>query len=300
VTERNDNPLVTIIIPTYNYALYLVKALRSCISQSYSNLEIIVIDDGSTDNTREVVQGFHDDRIRYHYQENRGVSASRNRGLELAQGTFIAFLDADEYLTDDSIETRLAMMLDRCDIHFVLTAAYSADNKGTLSFRDDGFNSDIVSDRLCERFLLKRLPYTTSAVLMRADRARQFEFPGNLDNGEDIVYFSKVFFETKGCFLTKPTAVSFSHSDSLRHNLDNLKDHGMGLVGAIFDDPCFQGRLDHIRRRFTADRCFELFRRFFRSEEKTLARKYYRQAVSLQPWKVMKLDYLVKYFRTYR
>ena len=132
MTERNDNPLVTIIIPTYNYALYLGKALQSCISQSYSNLEIIVIDDGSTDNTREVVQGFHDDRIRYHYQENLGVSASRNRGLELAQGEFIAFLDADEYLTDDSIETRLAIMLDRYDIHFVLTAAYSVDNKGTL------------------------------------------------------------------------------------------------------------------------------------------------------------------------
>lgn len=300
MTERNDNPLVTIIIPTYNYALYLGKALRSCISQNHSNLEIIVIDDGSTDNTREVVQGFYDDRIRYHYQENRGVSASRNRGIELAQGKFVAFLDADEFLTDDSIETRLAVMLDRYDIHFVLTAAYSVDNKGTLSFRDDGFNKDIVSDRLCERFLLKRLPYTTSAVLMRADRAKQFEFPCSLDNGEDIVYFSKVFFETKGCFLAKPTAVSFSHSDSLRHNLDNLKDHGMGLVEAIFDDPYFQGRLGHIRKRFTADRCFELFRRFFRSEEKTLARKYYRQAVSLQPWRVLKLDYLVKYFRTYR
>jgi hypothetical protein len=135
---------------------------------------------------------------------------------------------------------------------------------------------------------------------MRADQAKQFKFPCNLDNGEDIVYFSKVFFETKGCFLAKPTAVSFSHSDSLRHNLNNLKDHGMGLVEAIFDDPCFQGRLDHIRKRFTADRCFELFRRFFRSEEKTLARKYYRQAVSLQPWRVLKLDYLVKYIRTYR
>lgn len=291
---------MSIIIPAYNYAQYLAKALQSCVTQTYGNLEIIVIDDGSTDNTRETTKSFSDPRISYHYQDNSGVSAARNKGLSLAQGAFVTFLDADEYLTDNSIETRLRVMIDNSDIRFVLSSAFSADDTGNLSFsRHTGYGRNIISDRLCEELLLKHLPYTTSAVLMRGDHARKFVFPVNLQNGEDVVYFAKVFFGSKGCFLCEPTAVSWSHPDSLRHNLDNLKKHGMSIVEAIFDDPYYEGRLNHIRKQFTANRYFELFRRFFRSHEKILARSYYQEAVSLRPMLLLKLDYLLKYFRTY-
>jgi len=294
-----ENFLVSIIIPTYNYAAYLPRAIQSCMRQSYGNLEIIIIDDGSTDATADAVRNLDDHRVVYHYQENQGVSAARNRGLELAKGDFIAFLDADEYLTDDSVETRVTIMLDDPDMDFVTTAACSVDDTGRTSFRPADAGKDIVSTELCEALLLKRIPYTTSAVLMRGSHARKFQFAVDLNNGEDLVFFSKVFFERKGCFLTKPTAVSFSHPDSLRHNIANLKKQGMGLIEAIFDDPYFEGRLDHIRAAFTADRCFELFRRFYRSGDLKLAREHYRKALSLEPSRIFRIDYLFKFIRTW-
>ncbi len=299
MTSSENNPLVTIIIPTYNYERYLPRAIESCINQSYGNLEIIIVDDGSTDSTAQIVKKITDRRILYHYQVNQGVSVARNRGLQLAKGNFIGFLDADEYLTDDSVETRLNIMLDDRDIDFVTSTASSMDETGKISVPETDRGKNMVSVRLCEALLLKRIPYTTSAVLIRGDHARKFAFAVNLNNGEDLVFFSKVFFERKGCFLTKPTAVSFSHSDSLRHNIENLKKQGMGLVEAIFDDPYFEGRLNHIRAAFTANRCFELFRRFRRSGDLKLARRYYRKALSLEPSRIFKIDYLFKFLRTY-
>ncbi|HNT42841.1 MAG TPA: glycosyltransferase family 2 protein [Syntrophorhabdaceae bacterium] len=294
-----EQPLVSIIVPAYNYGTYVHRAIGSCLRQSSGNLEVIVIDDGSTDATGEIVRKIADQRVVYHYQENQGVSAARNKGLRMAKGDFIAFLDADDYLTDDSVETRVTVMLENPDIDFVTTTASSVDDAGRVSFRPYRGPRDIVSRELCQALLLKRIPYTTSAVLVRGSHARKFEFATDLNNGEDLVFFSKVFFDRKGCFLSKPTAVTFSHPDSLRHNIANLRTQGAGLIEAIFDDPYFAGRLEHIRRPFAANRYVELFRRFYRSGDDKLAREYYRKALALEPSRIFKIDHLFKFIRTW-
>lgn len=88
-------PLVSIVIPAYNSSQYLPECIESCLAQTYSNLEIVVVDDGSTDNTREVLQPYRD-RISYHYQENTGLAGARNAGHEFALGAYVAWLDADD------------------------------------------------------------------------------------------------------------------------------------------------------------------------------------------------------------
>ncbi|MDF5726195.1 MAG: glycosyltransferase family A protein [Rhizonema sp. PD37] len=85
-------PLVSVIIPAYNYAKYLAETLDSAFAQTYRPLEVIVMDDGSTDYTAEIVRAYPD--VRYFYQENQGVSIARNVGIAAAEGEFIAFLDA--------------------------------------------------------------------------------------------------------------------------------------------------------------------------------------------------------------
>lgn len=86
---------ISVVIPTYNYGRFLARAISSVLEQTHPVLEIIVVDDGSTDNTREVAQGFGD-RIQYLYKENRGSSAARNAGIRIARGEWIGFLDADD------------------------------------------------------------------------------------------------------------------------------------------------------------------------------------------------------------
>ena len=85
---------VSAIIPVYNGEHFLARVINNILSQQYHPLEIIVIDDGSTDNTAKIAQNYPD--IVYHYQENAGPSAARNRGIELAKGNVIAFLDVDD------------------------------------------------------------------------------------------------------------------------------------------------------------------------------------------------------------
>ncbi|MGB7293042.1 MAG: glycosyltransferase [Thermodesulfobacteriota bacterium] len=93
---KPDTPLFSVIIPTYNRRYLFETALKSVLNQTYMDFEVIVVDDGSTDQTSEVIQNFVDARIKYLHQENHGVSHARNRGLEISKGKFMAFLDSDD------------------------------------------------------------------------------------------------------------------------------------------------------------------------------------------------------------
>ncbi|WP_201352029.1 glycosyltransferase family 2 protein [Hydrogenimonas urashimensis] len=114
-----ETPLVSVIIPTYNAARHLPDAIESILRQEYPNLEIIVVDDGSTDNTEEVLQPYRD-LISYHRKENGGPASARNYGLRLARGEFIAFLDADDIWPDDKLARQLAHFRKHPDALIVL------------------------------------------------------------------------------------------------------------------------------------------------------------------------------------
>jgi glycosyltransferase involved in cell wall biosynthesis len=101
-------PLVSIIIPCYNNAFFVKSAIESVFNQIYSHIEVIVIDDGSTDKSLEIIRSFEDSRLRWESQPNQGAPIARNRGLELARGHLIKFLDADDMLLPHCIEQQVA------------------------------------------------------------------------------------------------------------------------------------------------------------------------------------------------
>lgn len=102
-------PLVSIIIPCFNAEQCIADAIESALGQAYDPIEVIVIDDGSTDESRDVIRSF-DERIRWEFGPNRGGSAARNRGLELARGEMIQFLDADDLLDPCKIERQASLL----------------------------------------------------------------------------------------------------------------------------------------------------------------------------------------------
>ena len=107
----NDSSLVSVIIPTFNCREYVREAVESALNQTHTNLEIIVVDDGSTDGTQYAISPLHrSGMIEYLYQPNAGQAAARNRGLALANGSYIAFLDADDKWEPTKIEKQLAQI----------------------------------------------------------------------------------------------------------------------------------------------------------------------------------------------
>jgi len=111
-------PLVSVIIPTYQRAATLLPALESVFAQTWTDYEIIVADDGSTDNTAEILEPFRD-RIVYSYESNQGASAARNRGARIARGEFLAFLDSDDLWEPRKLELQMPLLEQQPEIGWV-------------------------------------------------------------------------------------------------------------------------------------------------------------------------------------
>ncbi len=120
------SPLVSIIVPCYNYAHFLSDTLANISSQEFEDWECIIIDDGSTDPTSEVAGKFLqvDPRFRYHYKQNGGLAAARNSGLMLAKGEFIQFLDADDFISPDKLSHQTQFMIQQTSIDISYTQAF--------------------------------------------------------------------------------------------------------------------------------------------------------------------------------
>ena len=111
--------MISVIIPTYNRGRCIARSIDSVLNQTYSDLEVIVVDDGSTDNTRAIVEAYQDSRVRYILQERSGACAARNRGIDEARGEYIAFQDSDDTWCADKLEIQFSALLEKnADIVF--------------------------------------------------------------------------------------------------------------------------------------------------------------------------------------
>jgi len=148
VEFQESGPLVSIVIPCYNQAHYLPDAIGSCLAQTYPNIEIVVVNDGSPDDTSSVARAFGDP-VRVIEQPNTGLSGARNAGIRFAKGDVIVLLDADDRLLPDCVEARLAMLLQSDKCGAVIGAWWQMDPQGrqTRSFGTDQHRSSFITSR---------------------------------------------------------------------------------------------------------------------------------------------------------
>src|ERR1700677_968317 len=144
-------PLVSIIIPCYNSSQYLPEALNSVLSQTYQNFECLIIDDGSTDETKAIIQNYtqKDSRFYYYFQENTGAATARNNGISYSTGEFIQFLDADDLLPPEKLKIQVEYLLQNESVDIVygeyvlftkledINSNYVASNKNELTKKID-------------------------------------------------------------------------------------------------------------------------------------------------------------------
>lgn len=159
--------LVSIVMPAYNGAKFIRQAIDSVIAQSYPCWELIVVDDGSTDATAAIVAAYHDPRIRYTYQENRGQAAALNRGLALAAGEFVTTLDVDDWLTEHSLRDRVEY-LDKHPEHGVVYGdGYYCDVTGRLLMRFSEYRIGAITGDVYSTLIYSPFFGTGANVLVR-------------------------------------------------------------------------------------------------------------------------------------
>jgi glycosyltransferase involved in cell wall biosynthesis len=182
-------PTVSVVIPTYNRALMLKEAIQSVLDQTYSDYEIIVVDDGSTDNTREVVNGFSDKRIIYVFQENRGRSNARNRGISLAQGRYVAFLDADDLFLPTKLEKQVFFMENNPGIVFSHTSYIRVNVKGE---HIEEVKSGTFSGKVYPEIIRGCSIATPTVMIDREVLDKNLRFNETLQVGEDVILWTQL------------------------------------------------------------------------------------------------------------
>ena len=136
---------VSIILTAFNEERYIKKAIESILNQTFKDLELIVVNDGSTDNTLDIIKGFDDERIVLINQENMGPGASRNRALELAKGDYIMYLDGDDWYCEEAVEIAYEEIESR-DTDFTFYQMINYDDKTGEIYENDWFNLNIFDE----------------------------------------------------------------------------------------------------------------------------------------------------------
>jgi Glycosyl transferase family 2 len=232
---------VTIVIPAYNYADYVGEAIRSGLEQGYRPIEIIVVDDGSTDETPAVLRQF-EGTIHTVRPERRGVSAARNVGLAEARGEFIVFLDADDLLVPGGIAAQVALMNDRPDIDAVFGGWYSYDVMSEVISRH---HSSFRDDDVLPRLLRGSIVATPSAVMLRRAAVRAL---GGFDTSVSYTADWEMWFRLakhgrRFGRVTASVATYRIHPRSMSSNLDLAIRDVNALLDRWFSDPALSPAL---------------------------------------------------------
>lgn len=192
-------PKISVIIPVYNVAEFLTPAIRSVLNQTFKDFEIIAIDDGSSDNSAKILASLakEDARIRPFYQQNQGVSNTRNKALELATGEYIAFLDSDDEISPLFLETLYNALQNEKEADFAFcgfTAGETAPDWITQS------TQPTTVDKPFNHFILRQKPRidaTTCPKLYRRLVLKDLTFPPEFSVGEDLIFLYQVLYRSK-------------------------------------------------------------------------------------------------------
>lgn len=201
-------PLVSVIISLYNKERYVSRAIESVFAQTYKNYEIIVVDDGSTDASRAVLEPYMD-RITYIWQENAGPGSARNRGVRESSGQYLAFLDADDYWLEGFLEHTVRFLEEHPDVDVVSTAYFKKRSNGVIRWppveREPA--KGVINDFFLVYAQLPQFCCTGSVVVRRDAFLNVDGFRTDLPTGEDVELWCCLGATARWGYITIPLAV---------------------------------------------------------------------------------------------
>lgn len=241
--------MVSIIVPAYNVEEYIGQTIESVLNQDYTDFELIIIDDGSTDNTADVVNQYSklDNRIRYVQQPNGGAARARNKGLSLTKGEFIIFVDGDDVISKDFISSNIGYFSENPNLDWVAMSIKRVD-KDCNPINVEGIYKDLIFDttKIIDRkefvpmFAEKKLSGVCCGAIYRKKSIEMISFPDG-DFYEDGFFFTDLLTYTKTGMLSNQGIYYYIH----RENSSQLKK--LDRAHLTSDLRCSQKRLKQYR-----------------------------------------------------
>ena len=242
---------VSVIIPTYNYGRFINETIRSVLSQSFSDSEIIIVDDGSTDGTKDIVSTFTDPRITYIYQKNRGQSSARNTGIRAASGGYIGFLDADDLWVPEKLEIQLSIFQTKPSVGLIYTGYEVIDDLGTsiATRKARTIEGDLVSQLILGNIVSGSA--TTSLV-----RRACFDQVGLLDETltscEDWDMWLRIARIYDFACIEQPLAKIRLHGNNLTYDPARMEDGLFSVVEKFYSDESLSNELKLLKQKAMA------------------------------------------------
>lgn len=210
--------MISVVIPLYNKVRQIETTLQSVLGQTYTDFEVVVVDDGSTDGSAELVEKLGDSRIRVVRQANAGVSAARNRGIAEAKGEYVALLDGDDLWKPEYLATQVALIdkYSECDI-FAVNYEFrnaSGNTYNTIINRLPFYGADGLLQNYFEVASFSNPPLWTSAIVLKKTAIYAINgFPVGIKSGEDLITWARLACRYKIAFSRKVEAVFvFDHA----------------------------------------------------------------------------------------
>lgn len=291
---------ITIVIPAYNYAKVLPRALMSVISQRQGHHEVIVIDDGSTDATPEVLSALghqYPGAFRVVRKNNGGLASVRNRGIVEATTPWLIFLDADDELAPGALVAIDSHIGTHPKTEMIIGAHVSIEPDGRRREHKPGVLPEDPVERVRAYLLDKRLTLANGACVMHKAVFSQSCYPERFRNAEDIPVFAQALGNHQCSLLLQPLALIHKHDDSLRHQFHFAKATGTDLVDEVFSPKRLDERFGKLKHEYAVQRNLSLFRTAYLAGEYADAKLFFKAASSLDPFVWLKLSYSKKAIR---
>lgn len=271
----------SIIIPTYNRAHRIVETIQSVLNQNYEDFELIIVDDGSTDNTQEIVNSFTDARIRYFKKKNEDRAIARNYGIEKANGEYITFLDSDDRLYPHYFEEALNIIEQSNDPEWLHLAYEIKDEKGQVIRRENKRKGEINKSLITGNHL------SCIGVFVKKDILKKHPFNTDQDiiGSEDYMLWMELACLYPLRYSNRISAFMIQHSGRSVVNFkkDQLIKRIKKNISYVVQNPSFQHSFNKKEACFKAHRYLYLANHLSRSHSKLPSLKYYFLSISHHP-----------------
>ena len=277
---------VSVIIPTYNRADFLAEAIDSVLNQTWKDLETLVVDDGSTDSTWEVVARYGE-RLKYFYKKNEGPSSARNVGIREAMGTYVAFLDSDDVWEPEKLFIQMNFMRKHPEIKLVCTDSSVIDSRES---REGKLKTDLMGNLFS--LLYSNSFIRTSTVLMEKACFQEVGyFDERYRSAEDYDVWLRVARSYPIAYLNRPLVRYRKHGGNVSHDKITLRRNALNVLEAHYDPKEISARTYRTRM---SNLHIYFGRAHLRLGDKEMARRSFDRSLRLTPFRVRSIRYWLK------